>query len=64
MKDLKIGQLVKINKNLTRYNKEAHGFNEGDLVRIISINNTKNRAIVGIDEFKVFSIKLEALDII
>jgi hypothetical protein len=42
---LEVGQIVKINKNLTRHNIIAHSLEKGDIVKIIEIDLIKQRAI-------------------
>jgi hypothetical protein len=58
---LEVGQIVKINKNLTRHNIIAHSLKKGDIVKIIEIDLIKQRAIIE-DDRGNWSIKLTALD--
>ena len=44
--NFQIGQIVKINSNLTRHNKIAHGMRVGDLMEIGEIDTVKQRATV------------------
>ncbi len=59
--DLKVGDKVKINKNITRFDKEAHGFKVGQEAEIMSIDTEKQRARISPNNF---TIALKALDLI
>jgi hypothetical protein len=69
--NFQIGQIVKINSNLTRHNKIAHSMKVGDLMEIGEIDTVKQRAtVIRLDEvvggegntFRPrFTIKLSAL---
>ena len=59
--DLKVGDKVKINKNITRFDKEAHGFKVGQEAEITAIDNEKQRAKISPNNF---TIALKALDLI
>ena len=70
--NFQIGQIVKINSNLTRHNKIAHGMQVGDLMEIGEIDIVKQRAtVIRLNEVVVggngntfrprFTIKLSAL---
>ena len=57
----KVGDKVKINNNLTQFDKKAHGFKIGQEAEITSIDNEKQRAKISPNNF---SIALKALDLI
>jgi len=61
--NFKVGDKVVINKNLTRFDKEAHGFEVGDKGKIISIDKEKQRAVISKGRYQNFSIALKALDL-
>ena len=57
----KVGDKVRINKNITQYNKEAHGFRVGQEAEITSIDDKKQRARITPSNF---SIAFKAIDLI
>jgi hypothetical protein len=59
--EFKVNQIVKINKNLTYHNKIAHGLKINDIVKIVKIDEIKQRALIK-DQNGEWSIKLIALD--
>jgi transcription antitermination factor NusG len=59
--EFKVGDKVRLNKNITRYDKEAHGFEVGQEAEIMSIDTEKQRAQISPNKF---SVALKALDLI
>jgi hypothetical protein len=59
--DFKVGDKVRINKNITRFDREAHDFEVGDEAEITAIDDKKQRAKITPSNF---SIALKALDLI
>ena len=59
--NFKVGDKVKINKNMTRFDKEAHGFEIGQESEITAIDNEKQRAKISPNNF---TIALKALDLV
>jgi len=60
----KIGDKVKVNNNVTRFDKEAHDFFEGDIGEIVDIDIEKQRAQFKKKDGSPFSIALKALDLL
>lgn len=59
--EFKVGDKVRLNKNITSYDKEAHGFKVGQEAEIMSIDTEKQRATISPNKF---SVALKALDLI
>lgn len=61
--NFKVGDKAKINKNVTRFDSEAHDFFVGDIGTIVAIDKEKQRAQFKKKNGSTFSIALKALDL-
>ena len=62
--NFKVGDKAKINKNVTRFDNEAHDFFVGDIGTIVAIDKEKQRAQFKKKNGSTFSIALKALDLL